>query len=284
MTATGYRLGEFAFDPASGELSRPRAGGGGTEVRRLAPQPARLLALLAANGGEVVTREAIREALWPDVRVEFDQGLHFCMRQVRAALGDRAQSPRYVETIPRRGYRLLVPVEEVERQEAVTARPRDRRRVRLAVAAAIALAAVVVTVAAVRTATRPPALVRVAILPFRPPEGFPIGRSHAGVAERILLGVDRAGGGRLELVGPTTTGAYGADAASMSRLVADLGVDYLVNGRYLSDPAPALFAEVIRASDGVHLWVRAFDPQEDPQTIVETVTDAVTAIAPGNLR
>jgi len=73
------RLGEFTFDPTSGELRRLRQDGT-AELRRLPPQPTRLLSLLAARPGEVVSRDALQQTLWPDVQVEFDQGLHFCIR------------------------------------------------------------------------------------------------------------------------------------------------------------------------------------------------------------
>jgi DNA-binding winged helix-turn-helix (wHTH) protein len=91
----------WEFDVASGELRRD-----GTSVR-LEPQPAALLALLASRAGEVVTHEEIRRHIWGDeTHVNFHDGVHYCVRQVRAALGDRAQDPRFIDTIPRRGYRL----------------------------------------------------------------------------------------------------------------------------------------------------------------------------------
>ena len=93
------------FDVASGELRR-----GGT-IARLEPQPAAVLALLAGRAGDVVTHEEIRCAVWGDeTHVNFQDGVHYCVRQVRAALGDRVQAPRFIETIPRRGYRLKADV------------------------------------------------------------------------------------------------------------------------------------------------------------------------------
>lgn len=104
---TGQRLffGPFELHTDSGELFRD-----GTPVR-IQPQPARLLELLARRSGEVVTREEIQRHLWgEDTFVEFEQGLNFSIRKLRLALGDSAGEPRYLETIPRRGYRFLVPV------------------------------------------------------------------------------------------------------------------------------------------------------------------------------
>jgi DNA-binding winged helix-turn-helix (wHTH) protein len=103
-----FRFGIFELDPRGGELWK--AG-----VRsRLQPQPARVLTLLASRPGELVTREEIQHEVWPEgTFVDFEQSLNFCIRQIRTALGDQAATPRYVETLPRRGYRLLVPVEVV---------------------------------------------------------------------------------------------------------------------------------------------------------------------------
>jgi DNA-binding winged helix-turn-helix (wHTH) protein len=101
-----FRFGVFELDPRGGELWK--AG-----VRtRLQPQPARVLTLLVSRAGELVTREEIQKEVWPEgTFVDFEQSLNFCIRQIRTALGDQAATPRYVETLPRRGYRMLVPVE-----------------------------------------------------------------------------------------------------------------------------------------------------------------------------
>jgi len=96
------RFGVFEMDIRSGELRRNGA------VVRLQPQPFKVLALLAGRPGEVVTREEIQSEVWPaGTFVDFEQSLNFCIRQIRAALGDSAVSPRYVETLPRRGYRWV---------------------------------------------------------------------------------------------------------------------------------------------------------------------------------
>jgi len=111
-----FRFGVFELDPRGGELWK--AG-----VRtRLQPQPARVLTLLVSRSGELVTREEIQREVWPEgTFVDFEQSLNFCIRQIRTALGDQAATPRYVETLPRRGYRLLVPVEVVGGPETAPA-------------------------------------------------------------------------------------------------------------------------------------------------------------------
>src|SRR6185436_4917044 len=103
-SATILRFDVFEIDTAAGELRRR-----GDRVK-LPPQPFRVLEMLVRRGGEVLTRTDIRERIWCDSFVDFEQSLNFCIRQIREALGDAADAPRFVETLPRRGYRFLVPV------------------------------------------------------------------------------------------------------------------------------------------------------------------------------
>ena len=99
------RFGTFELDLQAGELKR-----NGSKVR-LQEQPLKVLAVLLERPGEVVTREQLQKALWPaDTFVDFDHGLNAAIRRVRDALGDSAENPRFVETVARRGYRFLAPV------------------------------------------------------------------------------------------------------------------------------------------------------------------------------
>jgi len=99
------RFGPFELDTEGAQLLRQ-----GERVA-LPPQPFKVLALLVARGGALATRSEIRDQVWgAGVHVEFDQGLNYCIRQIREALGDDAESPRFVETLPRRGYRFVAPV------------------------------------------------------------------------------------------------------------------------------------------------------------------------------
>ncbi len=100
------RFDSFELDTDAGELRR-----NGDRVK-LPPQPFRVLELLVRRSGEVLTRAEIRERVWrEDTFVDFEQGLNFCIRQIREAVGDTASTPRFIETLPRRGYRFLIPVE-----------------------------------------------------------------------------------------------------------------------------------------------------------------------------
>jgi DNA-binding winged helix-turn-helix (wHTH) protein len=110
------RFASFELDPRSGELRNKG------DLVPLRPQ--------AARSGDVVTRDEIRQQIWSeDTFVDFDQGLHFCIRQIRESLGDDAEAPQYIETLPRRGYRFLIPLESgANRPSSKNGRPRASRR------------------------------------------------------------------------------------------------------------------------------------------------------------
>jgi DNA-binding winged helix-turn-helix (wHTH) protein/TolB-like protein len=115
---TRYVFGTFRFDSGSLELTRE-----GRPVR-LEPQPARALARLLSRPGEVVTREELRAAIWGEhTHVDYDRGLAYCLAQVRTALGDSADNPRFVRTLPKRGVRFLAPVATEDAGPAAPASP-----------------------------------------------------------------------------------------------------------------------------------------------------------------
>jgi DNA-binding winged helix-turn-helix (wHTH) protein len=101
------RFGPWRLDLRAGELHQ------NGQTIRLQEQPFRILERLVSHPGEVITREEIRKKLWPnDTIVEFDHSINAAIKKLRIALGDSAENPRFVETVARRGYRLLVPVEQ----------------------------------------------------------------------------------------------------------------------------------------------------------------------------
>lgn len=109
MAGQLLRFGVFELDLKKGQLRKA-----GVRLK-LRPQAFHLLTLLASRSGDLVTREEIQKDIWSgDVIVDFDQGLNFCIRQIRSALADNADAPRFIETVPRRGYRFLVPVETLD--------------------------------------------------------------------------------------------------------------------------------------------------------------------------
>jgi len=144
------RFGVFEVDPAAGEVRKR-----GLKIK-LQGQPLRVLAALLVRPGELVSREELREKVWPsDTFVEFDQSLNTAINKVREVLGDSADSPRFVETVPRRGYRFIAPVEVIGGHAAqqVLTLPRCAepapgvRKIALGVLAGVALLAAAVVMA-----------------------------------------------------------------------------------------------------------------------------------------
>jgi DNA-binding winged helix-turn-helix (wHTH) protein len=109
---TVLNFGAFEFDLEAGKLLK------NGRLVRLQPQPFRLLRLLVSQPGRLVTREEIQTALWKDETfVDFEQGVNFAIKQVREALGDRAESSVFIQTVPRRGYRFVAPVVSGDQQD-----------------------------------------------------------------------------------------------------------------------------------------------------------------------
>ena len=106
LTPSILRFGVFELDPGAGQLYR------NGRLVRMQPKPFKLLCLLAYRSGMLVTREEIQSELWSsDTFVDFEQGVNFAVKQVRDALGEGADRPLYIQTVPKRGYRFLAPVE-----------------------------------------------------------------------------------------------------------------------------------------------------------------------------
>jgi len=111
-TTTGrtvYRFGLYEVDDRTGEVRKQG------RPLKLRGRPFDILVLLLTRGGDVVSREELRQELWPaDTFVDFDHGLNSAMNRLRDALGDAAENPRFIETLPRRGYRFIAPVTVVQ--------------------------------------------------------------------------------------------------------------------------------------------------------------------------
>lgn len=274
-----FRFGQFEFDSSSGELRRLDGKG---PAQRLPPQPARLLGLLVERQGAVVTREEIRERLWPGTHVDFDASLHFCVRQVRAALGDSAAAPGYVENVPRRGYRLKAQVTRVQTgaEPPGDAAAASRRKPWL-LALPVVLVALGLAYYAVGRQAAATSPVRIAIMPFQPPDDMRGTGGWQPIAEWILEDLAVLAGPSAAIVGPTTTEAYDGTDAGLRRLADDYDLDFIVNGRFLASEtgsSPRMLGELIRTSDGVHVWVRRYDDLSEGQRIGEEIARSVARV------
>lgn len=267
--------GEFEFDVSTGELRRRD----GETAQRLGPQPAALLGLLIERQGGVVGREEIRAALWPDVSVEFDASLHHCVRQVRSAFGERASEAKYIETIPKRGYRLKCPAVALEGDsqpaaampelEPMVAPVQPSRRRALPM---IGLG--LVGVGALAVWFMRPRPMRVAIMPFDHPSMSPeIAGMAARLCEQVLAELTHRLGRRADVIGPRTTEPLRERGLSLDDLATQLEVEYVLNGKYI---APGLLIELIRSSDGKHVWVELYD---EPSRWEAAVPEIVAGVA-----
>jgi len=129
-----HRFGVFEFDDESKEL---RKNGRGVALE---PQPAKALVLLVSRAGEVVTREELREEVWgKDTHVDFDRGLAYCVSQIRTALGDSGDNPRFVQTIPKQGFKFIAPVTKTGADTVTPSQAERTPRIPLAFRGAIAI-------------------------------------------------------------------------------------------------------------------------------------------------
>lgn len=260
------------FDPASGELLR--AG----ERRRLEPQPAKVLALLAARAGEVVTHEELRRHVWGEAtHVDFERGLRYCIAEVRSALGDSAQEPRFIETLPRRGYRFLVQPSGpgAEPEEAGPAAPRFRPRL-APVAGLLVLAALVA--ALLMFGRSAPPRVGLGVAPFDNETGDPsLSALARGLSDGVvarLAAIDR-----LAVVGNAPILFEPRESRDFAAIGRELGVSHVVFGQVQTDQGRIrVIVHLVRTNDRKHLWAdRIESPTADLFALEEAVGRRVVA-------
>lgn len=139
MRPSGDQLTEFPFGPFRLHTRPYRLSRDGLDLE-VTSQQAQLLELLLENAGSTVTRHEIRQTLWPaDVHIDFDRSINFCITRLRAALGDKAGSPRFIETVPRKGYRFVFPLSERDASQRGPSRRQKSGRRRGLVAGIIGL-------------------------------------------------------------------------------------------------------------------------------------------------
>ncbi|HEY3245597.1 MAG TPA: winged helix-turn-helix domain-containing protein [Phycisphaerae bacterium] len=261
-----YRFGAFEFDDRASILKRRN------RLVAIEPQPARALALLLSRAGEVVTREELRAHLWgDDTHVDFDRGLAYCIGQLRASLWDPAETPRFVQTLPRRGFRFIAPVEKIDTDTPPA--PARRFRKGNALAAALAVAVVLGGIGAWLMTRRPAAsrsIVAVAVF-----------ENLTGVAtlDRTVNRLSDVIVERLTALGPERLGVNGnagilrrpRDARDGKAVATETGASFLVSGQLeMTDGQVSLLMQLIRLDDGTHVWVqRIARPAGDPLDTID---------------
>ena len=199
---------------------------------RLQPQPSRVLALLLAQPGRLVTREELQETVWAGRVVEFDAGLNFSIRQIRKVLGDNAGDPEFIETVPRRGYRFIASVSAAVPPGEASGDGSRRRLVLSAVAVTLALVgwAVFGRGPDAGRAQPSPTEIRLAILPFAELEEDAPGFYARGLTEDLITELANLSPDRLRVIAPTSVRRFSTGSEDAVEVGAQLGVEYLVRG------------------------------------------------------
>ncbi|MCH9651515.1 MAG: winged helix-turn-helix domain-containing protein [Deltaproteobacteria bacterium] len=274
-----WRFAVFDVDLTSGELRKR-----GVKVH-LPDKPFQLLSVLLERAGEVVPRDQLRDRLWPATTfVDFDNNLNAAVRKLRQSLGDSADSPRFVETLPRRGYRFIAPVEAISGAPTTEPTP-DKRGGRKKILLAASLSALVLAGAAAgwqlagtrggsaahgdrlsSGLTAPPANGRRAMLAVLPLVNLDADPDRDffcdGLTEEMIAQLGRLDPERLGVIARTSSHLYKGTTKNIGDIGDELAVDYLIEGSVRSfKDNTRITVKLIQVADQSHLWSETFDTQ-----------------------
>ena len=280
---TIYRFGPFEFRPRTRELYKL-----GVKLK-LRPQPTQVLQLLLDRAGDVVTREELRQSLWAaETFVDFEHGLNTSMTELRAALGDSASESRYIQTLPKLGYRMLVAVELVAAAQpgeaaaavgtvggAVSAGQADLPSPSLPVAAvrrwpavlgaSIALAAALASyVLWSHTRARPSLAsgrLMVAVLPFENLTGGAAEDYFSdGLTEEMIAQLGRLDPQHVAVIARTSVMHYKQEKAPLAQIGRELAVQYVLEGSVRRDSGRVrITVQLVQMKDQTSVWSREYD-------------------------
>jgi TolB-like protein/DNA-binding winged helix-turn-helix (wHTH) protein len=251
----------------------------GTRLR-LQELPLQILELLVSRPNALVTREELTAHLWPTGVVDFDAGLNTAMRKLRVALGDAAETPKYIETVPRQGYRFIgKPAALAEAPAAPPTAPvHPRRQMLWLVASALVFACVAL---GVWLHPRPAVVThyRIAVLPFENLSSDPANSFFTdGLHEEILSSLaNRARD--LEVISRTTMMLYRATPKSVAEIAKELGITHVLEGTVQREGRRVrVTLQLVDALDDRQLWMESFDRTlADAMTLQSEVAAAVTS-------
>jgi len=275
------RFASFELNLGNGELRRD-----GVPLK-LQPQPAKVLVVLVSRPGEVVSREELAEKIWgSETFVDFERGLNFAVRQIRATLGDDADQPRFLETLPKRGYRFISPVQvaPAERNPAAGSDPPAASQDQAAVVGGSApgsapasrlagrrilwragAAALVVAGALVVTHYWPRAhansRIMLAVLPVQNLTGDASQDFISdGLTEEMISQLGGFNPQQLGVIARTSSMSYKSTNKTVTQIGKELGVDYVVETSVRGTADHMRFtAQLVRTQDQSHVWARDFD-------------------------
>ena len=278
-----YKFGVFELNVPARELRKH-----GVRIR-LSGQPFALLAMLLESPGQIVTREEMRVRLWStDTIVDFEHSLNSAIKKLRAALGDSPENSRYIETVPKVGYRFIAPVEiaisdspvgsaenlqidaKLKRRNAEEAESRKGFPLWIWIIAACAVAVAVAGIS--RTLLRPsmpnsaaPSRVMIAVLPFENLTGDASQDYFSdGLTEEMIEQLGRVDPKRLGVIARTSAANYQRRGAGLEKIRHELGVEYVLEGTVRRDAERVrITAELIQLKDQSHVWSREYDRSLD---------------------
>ncbi len=275
------RFGVFEVDFAAGELRKH-----GIRIKLRGEQPFQVLSILLEHPGEVITREELCNKLWPaDTFVDFEHSLATAIGKIREALGDSADNPRYIETLPRRGYRFIAnvtvlsadPLNKVQPATRDIPRAEDHGQVELASKAevpkpqpwarawkisgfALVPALVILMAWIVHSASRPSSNIRsLAVLPLESLSGDASQDYFAdGMTDELITDLGKISA--LRVISRTSVMPYKRVRKSLPQIARELSVDAVVEGTVLrSGEQVRITAQLIQASADKHLWAESYE-------------------------
>jgi TolB-like protein/DNA-binding winged helix-turn-helix (wHTH) protein/Tfp pilus assembly protein PilF len=292
------RFGVFELDLQAGELRKSGV------LLHLPPQPFKVLTLLANRPAELVTREEIRNQVWGvDTFVDFEHGLNFAIKKIRDTLGDDPETPRYIETLPRRGYRFIAPVEVVAglvhaqgpdgAAAARAGRPPgvslQRRWIVAAVSGAVVVIAAVLfalNVGSLRDrlltaldlkSAAPPGIESIAVLPLENLSRDPEQEYFAGGLTDALI-TDLGKMITLRVISRTSVMQYKGTKKPLPQIARELNVDAVVEGTIQRfGNRIRITAQLLHARTDRHLWAETYE--RDYEDVIRLERQIAVAIA-----
>ena len=295
------RLGRFELDLTSGELCSIDTADGNSRVL-LREQVFLVLRMLVERQGTIVTREEIKTRLWAnDTVVDFDHSINATIKTLRRALGDSADNPRYIETLARRGYRLMLPIQYLESAPETTfekdrgqrdqsaAESHNAGRVQRQIRsrwwkAAVVLGSAVILVGGGYVswrhfwATPLPIKIMLAVLPFENLTGDPNKEYLAdGLTEETISQLGQLNPEQLGVIARTSVMGYKHKDERLDQIGRDLSVQYVLeNSLRESGDHLRLTAQLIQVKDQSHLWSQDYDYEaKDTLNVEDEVANAV---------
>ena len=279
--ADRVRFGDFELDVRTGELFAT-----GKDTVLLREQPFRILRLLLERPGDVVSRQEIQQTLWPnDTVVEFDRSINVAMVILRKALADDADHPKYIETLARRGYRLIAPVEWPQRPMAAvperkpSAPGNPRKAAMLAAGAVLVIAAGYLSWRRFGEVTpRQPTKIMLAVLPFQNLTGDSTKEYLAdGLTEATISLLGRLDPDQLGVIARTSVMRYKRKDDALDQIGRDLSVQFVLESSLRqSGPVLRITSQLIQVKDQTHLWAQDYDYRA--QDILAVQDDVARAV------